>query len=308
MFINFYCGVYVLAVCTILNFIFYRYTQIRYDKIAELSNHLDRVLHGDYTLDINENSEGELSILSSEIYKMTIHLREQAEALKEEKIYLSDSLADISHQLRTPLTSINLILPRLKSNNIDTKEKMKLFRELNTLLARTEWLISSLLKISKLESGMVDFKTEKIYVDDLVKKAIEPLAIPMELREQTLDLNIEENTAYEGDFLWTVEALGNILKNCMEHTPSGGRISVHSVENALYTEIVISDTGRGIAEEELPHLFQRFYKGKDSGDNNIGIGLALSRMIVTRQNGTITAKNNSDNGAQFILKFYKGAI
>lgn len=308
MFINFYCGVYVLAVCTILNFIFYRYTQIRYDKIAELSNQLDRVLHGDYTLDINENSEGELSILSSEIYKMTIHLREQAEALKEEKIYLSDSLADISHQLRTPLTSINLILPRLKSNNLDTKEKMKLFRELNTLLARTEWLISSLLKISKLESGMVDFKTEKIYVDDLVKKATEPLAIPMELREQTLDLNIEENTAYEGDFLWTVEALGNILKNCMEHTPSGGRISVHSVENAIYTEIVISDTGRGIAEEELPHLFQRFYKGKDSGDNNIGIGLALSRMIVTRQNGTITAKNNSDNGAQFILKFYKGAI
>ena len=308
MFINFYCGVYVLAVCTILNFIFYRYTQIRYDKIAELSNQLDRVLHGDYTLDINENNEGELSILSSEIYKMTIHLREQAEALKEEKIYLSDSLADISHQLRTPLTSINLILPRLKSNNLDTKEKMKLFRELNTLLARTEWLISSLLKISKLESGMVDFKTEKIYVDDLVKKATEPLAIPMELREQTLDLNIEENTAYEGDFLWTVEALGNILKNCMEHTPSGGRISVHSVENAIYTEIVISDTGRGIAEEELPHLFQRFYKGKDSGDNNIGIGLALSRMIVTRQNGTITAKNNSDNGAQFILKFYKGAI
>lgn len=308
MFVNLYCGIYVLIVCTILNTIFYLYTKIRYDQIAELSNQLDKVLHGNYSLDIKGNSEGELSILSSEIYKMTIKLREQAENLKADKIYLNNSLADISHQLRTPLTSINLLVSRLKNNNLDSKERMRSFRELNTLLDSIDWLISSLLKISKLESGMVQFKSDKIYVVDLINKALESLTIPMELREQTLDLNIDDNATYMGDFLWTVEALVNILKNCMDHTPSGGTLSIVAIENTIFTEIIICDTGKGIDEKDLPHIFERFYKGKISGDNNIGIGLALSRMIITRQNGVIYAKNNTDGGAQFILKFYKGAI
>jgi len=234
-----------------------------------------------------------------------VRLREQSDALRQDKVYLADSIADISHQIRTPLTTINIILSFLSRTGISEERRLELTNELKMLISRIDWLISALLKIAKLDAGTVNFQKDTISVQELIKRAAEAIAIPMELREQKLQVAINGNVTYEGDLPWSVEAVENILKNCMEHTPAGGTINISATENAIYTEISISDNGYGIAEEDLPHIFERFYKGKNSSDQSIGIGLALARMIITKQNGTVKADNNKGAGARFTIRFYK---
>ena len=304
--INILCGIYTIAVCLVFGVVYFRTTSERYRKIAELSFELNRVLHGDYTMDFTMNQEGELSILGSEIHKMTVRLQEQANMLLQDKKYLSNSIADISHQLRTPLTSINLIVSRLYKNDMPENEKNEAINELNALLSRIDWLISSLLKLSKIESGTITFKKESVNISDLINETTKPFVIPMELREQKLKMVVGEKINFEGDFYWSVEAVGNVIKNCVEHTPVGGTITVEGNDTAIYTEIIISDNGMGIEPSDLPHLFERFYKGANSSDANIGIGLALSKMIIEGQNGTIIAENNG--GARFIIRFYKKVV
>ena len=160
--------------------------------------------------------------------------------------------------------------------------------------------------MSKLDAGTVQFVEETVPAERLLRLAAEPLLVPVELREQ--ELIIEGTGMFTGDVSWTSEAVTNILKNCMEHTPAGGRIAVKAQENPLYFEIVISDNGSGIHEDDLPHIFERFYKGKNSDGKSFGIGLALARMIVTSQNGTVKAENMREGGARFTLRFYKGAV
>jgi signal transduction histidine kinase len=303
-------GAYTAGVCAVFGTVAFAVTRKRYQSIAALSTQIDRVLHGDDSLPFSESSEGELSILNSELHKMTLRLREQASALQSDKTTLSNAIADISHQLRTPLTAIRLIIPRLQRSELSLEARAEATRELMVLLTRIDWLISSLLKVSEIESGTVRFKRERVDVALAVQKAAEPLLIPMELREQRLRVNLSGDPtgslAFQGDFSWCVEALGNVLKNCMEHTPAGGTITVTGTENSFYTELVISDSGTGIAPADLPHLFERFYKGAGADNSNIGIGLALSKMIITEQNGTITAANSPASGAQFTIRFFKG--
>lgn len=282
-------------------------TYRRYKRIYNLSADIDRILHGDdVKVSLNKYHEGELGVLQSEIHKMTSRLREQKQQLQDDKIYLADSIADISHQIRTPLTSINLLVQFLSEPNISDERRMKLTHELLGLLSRIDWLITTLLKISKLDAGTVQFKQETLPLDELIRRSTSPLLVPIELREQTLAVGAEGN--FTGDVSWTVEAISNIVKNCMEHTPDGGRIEIKANENALYTEIIISDNGTGIDKEDLPHIFERFYKGKNSDDKSFGIGLALARTIITSQNGTIKAENNADKGALFTIRFYKGTV
>lgn len=301
-------GVYVGIICVAGGMIYYHFTGRRYKKIAAMNEGLEQILHGDYTMDFIEDQEGELAILSTEIYKMTIRLREQAEMLERDKVYLSNSIADISHQLRTPLTSIRMITPRLQREEIPQEERVRMVQELNSLLSRVDWLIASLLKISQLESGTVNFQLKSVHVGDLMKKAMEPLAIPLELKGLKMVVDIPDGTCYTGDFLWSVEAVGNIIKNCMEYTPFGGSLHITARENPVYTQIIISDSGEGIAAEDLPYLFERFYKGKGAGKGSIGIGLALSQMIINRQNGTVEVENKKNGGAKFNICFYKGAV
>ena len=167
-----------------------------------------------------------------------------------------------------------------------------------------EWLISSLLKISKLDAHIVDFKKEDTNLVELIRKAQQPISIPMELRGQHFIVISPDDIYFKGDFEWTAEAIGNIFKNCMEHTSHGGYITVTARQNTIFTEIVISDNGSGISKKDLPHLFERFYKGENADTQSIGIGLALSKVIITSQNGTIKAENNADGGAKFTIKFY----
>ncbi len=300
-------GVFVLILCAVFSAIHFTTTYLRYKRIYELSADIDRILHGDDdNISLNRYSEGELGVLQSEVHKMTVRLREQKQQLINDKVYLADSIADISHQIRTPLTSINLLVHKLSESGLTENKRIQLSHELMRLLSRIDWLITALLKISKLDAGTAQFKKETVSLSELIEKTAEPLLVPIELREQSLIINAEGD--FSGDVSWTQEAIGNILKNCMEHTPNGGRLEISASENALYSEINITDNGSGIDKEDMPHIFERFYKGKNSDNSSFGIGLALARMIITAQNGTVKAENLPAGGAGFTVRFYKGTV
>ena len=299
-------GIVALIFSSLLILIYYISTYKRYKRIASLASDINKVLHGDNSISLENYSEGELAILHSEIYKMTVRLREQQNNLINDKKYLADSIADISHQIRTPLTSINLLVQLLSAPNLTDERRQELTHELYGMLSRIDWLITTLLKISKLDAGTVTFKKEKVSLQTLINKSCSTLLVPIELRGQELLINT--NGDFVGDLSWTCEAIGNIVKNCMEHTQEGGKIEIEACENALYTEITIKDNGTGIAKEDMPHIFERFYKGKDSDDKSFGVGLALSRMIITSQKGTVKAENCNPHGAKFTIRFYKGIV
>jgi signal transduction histidine kinase len=301
-------AVYVLAVCAVALLLFMGFTTKRYKDISSLSNQVDSILHSRQRMNFTPDKEGELALLSSEIYKMTMRLQEQTELLQKEKSHLSSSIADISHQIRTPLTSIRMLVPRLGQEKLQPEQRSEYIREVGSLLTRIEWLITALLKIAQLESGVIAFEQTPLMVKQLIQKSLAPLEILLEIKDIALEINVADNACFKGDFFWSMEAIGNILKNCLEHMPERGALKITASENPLYTEIIISDTGSGIAIEDLPHLFERFYKGKNSDPGNMGIGLALSRMIISRQNGTIMAQNGNPHGAEFHIRFYKGAV
>ena len=209
----------------------------RYRKLQKLSSDLDKLLISGTPLPIREYNEGELSILANQIQKMTLRLTESAEAIKADKVYLADSLADISHQLRTPLTAMNLTTIMLRTPELSTEKRMELTGELRSLLTRTEWLVETLLKLSKLDAGTVKLASGPVKIKSLLARASKPIEIPMDLRNQKLIISCAEEV-FTGDLIWTAEAIGNILKNCMDHTPEGGTITVTAQETTLYINIV----------------------------------------------------------------------
>ena len=293
---------FAFLVLTVLN------ARRRYRRIGALADEIDRILHGGDAYRLDRFSEGELSILESELSKMTATLRQQAETLENDKLYLADSLADISHQLKTPLTSINLAIAMLAAPELTDARRAELTRDVARSLSRMEWLVSSLLKMSRLDAGTAELAREHVAVEELIRQSAAPLAIAMELRGVRLVLDPEGVESFTGDPAWTAEALGNILKNCMEHTPADGTITVRTRENAIFTEITVQDTGGGFAPEDLPHLFERFYRGKNASRESAGIGLALARMIVVNQGGSIQAENVPTGGARFVIRFYKSIV
>lgn len=297
-------GILVIISTAAFGLVFYVFTKSRYQSIAKISEQIDMVLHDTDYLFISESEEGELSILQSEITKMTSRIREQNAALKKEKENLADSLADIAHQLRTPLTSINLILSLLE-NNTEERERKELLRETEELLVRMEWLITSLLKLSRLDAGIVVFQRGRVDVGTLVNTALRPLLIPMELHNIDVQIHIPEGIQIIGDLDWLSEAFQNILKNCMESAGEQGRIEIACDDTVLFTEIQIYDSGPGFKENELFCLFERFYRGKNSRAAGYGIGLALCKTIITRQGGTIDAENHPQGGAVFTIRFPK---
>lgn len=297
-------GVLILASSAAFGVSFYAFTKRRYERIAGISEEIDEVLHDADHVFISDAEEGELSILQSEITKMTGRIREQNDALRKEKKHLADSLADVAHQLRTPLTSATLILSLLEENP-EKLERKKLLREMEGLIVRMDWLITSLLKLSRLDAGVVEFKNEQVEVRHVINNAIQPLLIPMELHDITLEVETPKNVIIMGDEGWLSEGFQNIFKNCMESAGDGGKIHIFCEDTLLYTEIRIHDSGKGFRKEDLPYLFDRFYRGKNSGEAGYGIGLSLCKTILAHQGGTITAKNHPQGGAVFVIRFQK---
>ncbi len=313
-----------LATGLIVTVIFMALTNRRYRDLAKMAANLDRVLAGERDIRLRDMSEGELAILSSEIDKVIARLNLTVDELQTEKLALSDALADISHQLKTPLTSIaistELIRDRLSSRG-DSEDLVERLRLIQTLQARVEDLVAALLKLARIDAGVIKLVCGKVDARELVRRSFEPLAIAFDIADVRFDADVQDGASYDGDLTWSVEALENILKNCMEHTPAGGCVSVRVHEDVLACRIRIEDTGSGIAEADLPHIFERFYRGSHGTDTassevnptGVGIGLALSKSLVTAQGGTLTAENlrgedGKITGAAFDLVFFKAIV
>ena len=295
----------LLGILQISCFAIYLYR--REKKIRAITEYLKEIEKQQYSLKIQENEEGELSYLQNEIYKITVMLKESAQKLSQDKIYLSNALSDISHQIKTPLTSISVLLDILKENtNLQEEKRQEFLFEISRQIEWIHWLVISLLKLSKFDAGTVELKKETILVQNLIKEVIQNLSIPLEIKNQTIQMQGEPSSSFIGDFHWTAEAIINIIKNCMEHTEEGKTIQVSFKENSLFTQIIIKDSGEGIAKEDLPYIFQRFYKGKNAGKDSFGIGLALAKAIIQNQGGDISVKSKKGEGTTFFVTIYKG--
>ncbi|MDF2589284.1 MAG: two-component sensor histidine kinase [Anaerocolumna sp.] len=306
--IHLLAGIITFFLLLLLFITFLIFTKRRYQDIKELSDYLASVYAGSKHMDIRDNSEGELSILKNDIYKVTLTLTEQSELLRKDKKYLAETLSNISHQLKTPLTSMYVMTDLLTDPNLPDEKKDEFLSNITNQLKRIEWLVTSLLKLSKIDAKAVTFKKDNVILNNLISKAIEPLLIPAELKEITININCPDNCVITADNNWTIEAILNIIKNCIEHTKNGGVIQISSIQNTLYTELTITDNGEGIANDDKPYIFERFYKGKNAGPDSIGIGLAMSKSILTSQNATITIDPNLTIGTKFIIKFYRQMV
>ncbi len=302
--INPVAGIITFIVAFLLIYLINFFTLRRYKEIEKLSGYLRNISNGNYSMDIRDNEEGELSILKNEIYKVTLMLSKQGEFLKKDKEKLADAISDISHQLKTPLTSMMVMIDLLSDENLNSEKRIEFTKNIEMQLERMDWLLTSLLKLSKIDAGTIIFKKNKVKVSELIKKAMSPLLIPMELKEQKLIIDGNENTSFTGDLNWSTEAIVNIVKNCIEHTENKGLISIFYEENPLYTEIKISDNGTGIEKEDLPYIFKRFYKGKNASAGSVGIGLAMAKSIIVSQNGDISVRSKKNEGTEFSIKFY----
>ncbi|MDN0043674.1 HAMP domain-containing sensor histidine kinase [Mediterraneibacter glycyrrhizinilyticus] len=284
----------------------YAYKIRKYKReLRKLSSEMDRILHGSEELVLSSYREGDIAILRDEIYKMTVRLREQSERLSEDKGALADALADISHQIRTPLTTLNIMTARMMKEGDDPGQRERLLREMNRMLERIEWLITALLKMSKLDAGSITLEPAVISMEEFLTRALEPFEIQMELKDQSCEINGAQGITFSADEAWTLEAVRNVLKNSLEYTPAGEKLVIDCSENPVFTEIAVSDNGPGIDPEDMPHLFERFYRGKNAESSSFGIGLALAQSIMSRQNGIIRAENRTGGGSVFRIRFYR---
>lgn len=282
------------------------YVIIQEKKIAQINEYIRQINNKNYILKIEENDNGELSKLRNELYKTTVLLKETAEISKKEKENLSTAIADISHQLKTPLTSIRIMLDNISDNPDMEKEIREDF--LSDISKQIDWissLVISLLKIAKFDAGTIKMENKEINVKDLINNVIENLAIIIEVKEIKIITNIDESATFIADYKWQLEALTNILKNAIEHSRQSSKIYITVENTSLFLKIKIQDEGQGISKKDLKHIFERFYRTQNSSENSIGIGLALAKTIIEQNNGYIKVDSEIDKGTTFEIRFLK---
>lgn len=304
-FVNIFTSVTVLIFGSMLTVLFYINMKKRYERLQELNRYLELVCSGHYDLNIADNTEGELSILQNNLYKIIVRLQSQNEMLKKDKLSLADSLADISHQLKTPLTSMMVMADLLKEESNDKNSEFITIIE--NQLEKMKWLISNLLKLSKLDAGTAKFDHEEIYLKEIIDESVKPFLIIMDIKNITLDIDVK-NYRIKGDRNWSIEAFGNIIKNCVEHMEDNGTLMIMTENTSIYTAVRIIDDGCGIAKEDLPHIFERFYHGKNASEDSVGIGLALSKTIFEKEKGRISVSSVEGQGTTFEVRFYKAVV
>ena len=280
----------------------------RRSMVMKLCDDIDRILRSDDIISFDEYKEGELSVLSAEIHKMTIRLREQNAELHSEKQFAKEALEDISHQLRTPLTSVMMILGLMRASDLTDTERVEYLRDLYDLLARMKWLIETMLSLSRIEADAVRLAKAPVSCRELIGQSVDTVSVTAELKGVEIRTEISGEPEFTGDIHYTSEAIVNLLKNAIEHTPEGGTVTVSADGNNISANIRIADTGAGIPEQELPHIFERFYRSSEYTKNGFGIGLAFAKKVISAQGGSLKASNRKPHGAVFDIRFYKATI
>ncbi|MBY2656142.1 HAMP domain-containing histidine kinase, partial [Clostridioides difficile] len=297
-----------ILVCIIFILIFVlvvRYFTSIYNDLSDMTKYVYYSSEGKPFDMKNKNQEGQIGLLKTELLKMTTILNEKVELLKREKIFLNNTISDISHQLKTPMTSL-IMLNDLLYNDVPYEVKIDFLNKIKNQLNRMDWLIKSMLKLSKVEAKVINFKKDKVKFSELIHRAMLSMKIPMEIKNQKLTIEGNDNVSYIGDIDWSVEALVNIIKNCVEHTPEFGNIIITYKENPLFSELIIKDEGEGIDKKDIPHVFKRFYRGRSSSkEDSVGIGLAMSKSIIESQNGDIYVNSEKGKGTGFHIIFHK---
>lgn len=275
-------------------------------KLKSLTKMIRRINSYDYKLEVEKNEEGEISSLKNELYKTALVLNEQNNNLIKDRTILKNSLSDISHQLKTPLTSINIMLENILDNENMTEEKrMKFIKDIYRKTSKINFLILELLKLSRFDADAITFESKKNNVKEIIDEVIENVSVLCDLRNINILVNGGNNVLLICDKKWQIEALTNIVKNCVEHSKDGQKIEIIYEENDLFTKIIINDYGIGIKKEDLKHIFERFYKGSNSSSDSIGIGLSLAKVIIEKDNGYIVVESEENKGSKFIIKYLK---
>lgn len=248
--------------------------------------------------------EDDFSFLEDELYKTVVALRQMRESAVQERKSLADNLADIAHQLKTPITSMSLMTELLADSRHDSTEDLIYVEKIHKQLGRLNYLVTALLTLSKIDAGTLSLERKKVDLLTLLTHAVEPIQELIQQKQQTIVFQSKPTLSFEGDLYWSTEAILNLIKNCYEHTPACGTIRLTYEQNSIYTQILVEDNGSGFNQEDTPYLFERFYKGRNTGKDSVGIGLALAKAIIEQQNGSIRAENHQNGGARFIVKFY----
>lgn len=290
----------------ILSIIVFKYNHSESKKINEITKYIEEINRGNYKLNIEENTEDELSILKNELYKITIKLKEVAENSQKDKTTLKDSLSDISHQIKTPITSILIMLDNILSDeNMPEDIKKDFIKDIKREIVNIKFLVESILKLSKIDSNSIKFIKKEVFIKDIINESVKNVSMLSELKNIEIIVLGDDSIKTICDLKWQVEAITNILKNCIEHSYENKKIYINYNQNNMYTELKIEDNGTGIDAKDLPHIFERFYKGKNSSSDSVGIGLALSKSIIESNNGYIQVDSKLNKGTTFIIKYLK---
>ncbi|MFR2570587.1 MAG: sensor histidine kinase [Clostridia bacterium] len=297
---------FLIGLATIVLFTFIKYNKEKDQKLKEITRYIEEINNRNYKLDIEDNTEDELSILKNEIYKTTVMLKEVAENSVQDKVNLKNSLSDISHQLKTPLTSMSVMIDNILDNpQMDEDIKSEFIKDIRRGIININFLVNTLLKLSKLDANSVHFINKNVCVNDIINESIKNVSVLCDLKNINIVVNGGKEIRLCCDIKWQVEAITNILKNCIEHSPENSKIEIEYEENNVYIKIQIRDHGIGINEQDLPHIFERFYKGKNSSNESVGIGLSLTKSIVEKNNGYIEAQSEEGIGTTFEIKYFK---
>lgn len=303
---TFLVGFFTLLALELMVLVVTLYIYFKKNKtINNIVNYVKEINKKNYTLEIEEHGESELSILKSELYKITVMLKEESESAKDEKKCLSKAVEDISHQLKTPLTSIRILLDNLEETEMDEEYRKECIHDISRQIENMNFLTITLLKLARFDAGVVVMKKETISLPKMFSKIKNDLDVLLELKNQKLRIDDSKDVEIIGDYSWQVEAFTNIIKNCSEHSKEGASIEVTFHETPFYSKIQIQDHGEGISKKDIRHIFERFYKSSNANKESIGVGLSLAKTIIEENNGYITCKSEEGVGTLFEIKYAK---
>lgn len=295
-----------IELAAVLSGVFFLYLSRHQARIYQICDYMEELVRGNYGLDISDNGDDELSSLKNEVYKLTVFFREQAKRASDNRRALADSVADISHQLKTPLTSVRVLVDNLSENeDMDADTRHRFLTEISTQISGVTWLVATILKLSRLDAGVVEMEKKTLKLRGLVEEVNRKLELNAEWRQVELCTDISDGILVKGDGQWLTEAFVNVVKNAIEHSNPEERVILHAEENDVYVLLTVQNRGQVIPEEEQKHLFERFYRGRSAGRDSVGIGLALANEIVKQHNGYITVESGMEQGTIFSIKFLK---